>query len=354
MKTLKPVENIGSNLKVILRLDTDLPIDKGLILDNSRLKKSIPTIRLILERNNKIVIIGHRGRPTDSEAVLAGKPDRYDENLSLKPVYLELMNLLEMNGENIIESVFVEDIKNEEKIKIALENNQIIFIENIRFWKEEDEGDVNIFNILKKYCSVLVNDAIAVAHRENASIILHREMETFYGFNFIEEIEGLEKIFKSEKPMTIVLGGAKEDKLKYLKELEKIADNILVGGKLPKLMSSDQLNEGNEKVLIAKLREDGLDLSENDINDFIEIINRSKTIIWSGAMGFYEDEKNRVGTEKIASVIAKSEASYKVIAGGDTLASIKFLGLKDKIDFVCSGGGVLLEFLTKRSLPAWN
>jgi phosphoglycerate kinase len=344
MKTLRSVEDIGSNLRVILRLDTDLPIENGLILDNSRLKKSIATIRLLLERNNKVVIIGHRGRPEG----------KFNEELSLKPIYLELMSLLEISGENIIESVFVEDIKNDEKIRLALENNQVIFIENIRFWSEEDDGDTGLFSVLKKYCQNLVNDAIAVAHRASASIIIHREMETFYGFNFIEEAEGMEKIFDGEKPMTIILGGAKEDKLKYLNQLTEIADNVLIGGKLPKLMSDDQLNEGNEKVLIANLREDELDLSENDIDSFIEIINRSKTIIWSGAMGFYEDEKSRVGTEKIARAVANSEASYKVIAGGDTNASIKFLGLKDKINFICSGGGVLLEFLKKRSLPAWD
>jgi phosphoglycerate kinase len=151
--------------------------------------------------------------------------------------------------------------------------------------------------------------------------------------------------------MTIILEGAKEDKLKYLEQLTEIADNVLIGGKLPKLMSDNQLNE---KILVAKLREDGLDLSENDIDQFIEVINRSNTIIWSGAMGFYEDEKSRVGTEKIAMTVANSGASYKVIAGGDTNASIKFLGLKNKINFVSSGGGVLLEFLTKKSLPAWD
>ena len=343
MKTLKSVEEIGDNLKVILRLDTDLPIEDGLILDNSRLKKSIPTIRLLLEKNNKIIIVGHRGRPTGHE-----------DNLSLKSVYLELMNLLEINGENIIESIFVEDIEDEEKIKSALENNQIVFIENIRFWKEEDEGDTSVFSVLKKYCSNLVLDAIAVAHRASASIILHREMDTFYGFNFVEEIEGMEKIFEAEKPMTIILGGAKEDKLKYINDLMEMADNVLVGGKLPKLDLRCQISDVSEKVIWAGLREDGLDLSENDVNKFIEIINRSKTIIWAGAMGFYEDKNCRVGTEKIAKAIARSGANYKVIAGGNTSASIKFLGLKNDIDFVCSGGGVLLEFLAKRSLPAWS
>lgn len=342
MKILKSVEEIGDNLKVILRLDTDLPIKDGVILDNNRLKKSIPTIRYLLEKNNKLVIIGHRGRP-----------EGWDERLSLKPVYLELMSLLE-NGGGTIENVFIEDIKNEEKIEEALENNQIVFVENIRFWQEEEDGNTKIFLGLAKYCNVFVNDAIAVAHRKSASIILHREMDTYYGFNFGEEVEAMKRINHNERPMVIILGGAKEDKLKYLNDLEKIADHILIGGKLPKLIGllGDQFV--SNKIKIAKLRDDGLDLSENDIDQFSEIINRSKTIIWSGAMGFYEDENCKKGTEKIAQTIANSHASYRIIAGGDTSASIKNLGLKNQIDFIISGGGVLLEFLVKGSLPAWD
>ena len=108
-----------------------------------------------------------------------------------------------------------------------------------------------------------------------------------------------------------------------------------------------------EKIKIAKLREDGLDLSEDDINKFSEIISRSKTIIWSGAMGLYERENCRTGTQKIAMAVANS-LGQKIIAGGDTSASVKDLGLKNKIDFICSGGGVMLEMLVKGDLPAWN
>ena len=208
---------------------------------------------------------------------------------------------------------------------------------------------------MEKYVSVFVNDAFAVAHRKNASIILHREMETYYGFSFVEEVEKISQILdEEERPMTIILGGAKEDKVKYIDDLIKIADHILIGGKLPKLiMPNDQFLMSNEKVKIAKLREDGLDLSDEDIEKFIEIISRSKTIIWSGAMGLYEQENCRFGTQKIAAAVANSHGQ-KIIAGGDTSASIKDLGLKDKIDFICSGGGVMLEMLVKGDLPAWN
>ena len=181
-------------------------------------------------------------------------------------------------------------------------------------------------------------------------------MTTFYGFSFVEEVEKIEQILeKKAKPMTIVLGGAKKDKLDYLPELEKIADFILIGGKLPILRQGYGMTslDDNKKIIWAELREDGLDLNDEDVTKFSEIINRSKTIIWAGAMGFYEKENCRMGTEKIAKAVAEADG-YKIIAGGDTSASIKDLGLKNKIDFISSGGGVMLELLTKGSLPAWN
>lgn len=353
MKTLRSIEEINTSKNIILRLDTDLPIDNGKILDNIRLKKSIPTIRYLLEKNCKLAIIGHLGRPTKNETEPT-KPSRYNEKLSLKPVYLELMQLLEIGGEDTLTSVFVDDIKNGDKISMAIDNNQIVFIENVRFWEEEENGDTSLFDALKRYMSVYVNDAFAVAHRESASVIIHREMETYYGLSFAEEVEKIKMILnKQERPITVVLGGAKEDKLKYLDDLLKTADHILIGGKLPKLITNYELLITNEKIKIAKLREDGLDLSDEDISKFIEIINSSKTIFWSGAMGLYESLNSRKGTEKIALAIANVEG-FKIIAGGDTGASIKDLGITDKIDFICSGGGVMLEVLIKEDLPAWS
>jgi phosphoglycerate kinase len=343
MKELNSVENIGENNTVILRMDTDLPVESGKILDDSRLIKSIPTIKLLLERKNKIIVIGHLGRPKEN-----------DKSLSLKPVYLELIQLLETEcGGDCVENIFVEDIKDEEKLKQAIENNEIIFLENLRFYEEEEKGDTTLFSELKKIVSIFVNDAFAVAHRKAASILLHREMETYYGLSFVEEAKKINQILeKKEKPITVILGGAKEDKLKYLDDLVEIVDWVLVGGKLPQFFN-DKCQMTNDKIIVAGLRKDGLDLSDEDIEKFKKIILQSKIIVWAGAMGFYEDKNCQKGTEEIASVVAECKG-YKIIAGGDTAASILNLGLKDKIDFVCSGGGVMLEFLTKDTLPAWE
>jgi len=346
---LRSVEEILPNTRVILRMDLDVPIVDDIIEDDSRLTKSIPTIKLLLEKGCKIAIIGHWGRPE-------GK----DENLSLRPVYVELMMLLEPEGENLIESVFVEEVGDGEKLDVALAKNQIVFLENLRFWKGEMNNDPEFLKGLTEVCQFYVNDSITESHRRAASIMLYKRLPGFYGLSFVEEVNKIEKLINNPvRPVTIVLGGTKEDKLTYLNDLTKMADNILIGGKLPKLIqnpspASQELPLTREpKTVVAKLREDGLDLSDEDINKFIEIINRSKTIVWAGAMGFFEDVNCKKGTVEIAKAVANTEA-YKVIAGGDTGASIESLGLKDKIDFVCSGGGVMLEFLTKGKLPAWE
>jgi phosphoglycerate kinase len=337
---LRSVEEIGENLTVILRMDLDLPVENGQILDNSRLKKSISTVRLLLERNNRIVILGHRGRPS-------GK----DETLSLKLVYLELMLLLEGNGDNTIESVFVDNLLDGKTIEEALKENQIVFGENTRFWEGEEKNDDEFLKGIMKVSQAFVNDAFSVAHRKNATVMLWQKMDTYYGLSFVEEAEKIEKaILNPDRPVTIVLGGAKEDKLSYLPDLIKVADKILIGGKLPK--NKDKIKT-NDKVIWAKLRDDGLDLSDEDIEKFIGIISISKTIIWAGAMGFFEDSKSKKGTEEIALAVARTEA-YKIIAGGDTGASIRNLGLEEKINLICSGGGVMLELLTKGKLPAWE
>lgn len=339
MKQLRSVEEIGENLRVILRLDLDLPMEDGKVLDNSRLIKSMPTIRILLAKKNRMVMVGHRGRP-----------DGIDYGLSLKPVYTELMSLLTTNGQNMVESVFVEDIRNSQLVEESLGANQIVFGENLRFWTEEEENKLNLFEVLIGKCQAYVNDAVAVSHRKHASIMLHKVMPAFYGLSFIEEINRIERVLGAEKPLVMVLGGVKEDKLNYLGGLLNIADKILIGGKLPDLMSQ---RIENEKIIWGTLASNGLDIDEETMGKFKEVINAAKTVVWAGSMGFYEDAVNRRGTEEIAYAVANCPG-YKIIAGGDTAASVRNLGLIDKIDYVCSGGGAMLEYLTKGKLAAWE
>lgn len=333
---LKSARELIPEIRVILRMDLDVAED-----DNSRLEKSIPTIKLLLEKKCRIVIIGHRGRPE-------GKEEEY----SLRSVYLDLMSMLEPSGENLIESVFIDDVGNQEKIDQALVTNQIVFLENLRFWKGEENNDQDFLKGLVEITQFYVNDAISVAHRKHRSIMLYKDLPGFYGLAFIEEVAKIFKVIEDPKrPLTVILGGAKEDKLKYLEELEKMADNILIGGKLPLLVESQKSE--SLKVMVAKLREDKFDLSDEDIENFKKIIAESGMIVWAGAMGWFEKTDCQKGTLEIAKAVAESPA-YKIIAGGDTGASIKNLGLSDKIDLVASGGGVMLELLAKGRLPAWE
>jgi phosphoglycerate kinase len=331
----KSVELVPEKSTVILRLDLDLPMSDGKILDNSRLLKSLPTISLLLSKSCQLVIIGHLGRPET-------RNDLY----SLKPIYLELISLLSKGEPQ--NSIFLDDPADPGPLKLALSQNQIIFVENLRFWPDEMTGSFIFLQSLIDQSQAFVNDAIAACHPA-ASITLHRVIPGYYGLSFLEELQNLAKLTTCPHTLTVILGGAKMDKLDYLSALINLADHILIGGKLPTQKSS---HPSSEKIYWASLTPDSFDIDAASIAHFKQIINASATIIWSGALGFYENPAFRTGTIEIAKAITSSPATFKVIAGGDTSASIKDLGMLDKISFICSGGGVLLEYLTKGTLPA--
>ncbi|MCL4384118.1 phosphoglycerate kinase [Patescibacteria group bacterium] len=341
---LKSVAEVPENSRVILRMDLDVPMEGGVVSDNSRLAKSLPTLKILLDKKCKVLIIGHRGRPEGN-----------DPQLSLKPVYAELVGML--SEIHPATSVFVEDILATEKIDAAVDANDVVFLENLRFTKSEEENREAFGNYLASLGEVYVNDAFAVAHRAHASVMLHKKLPAFYGVSFIEETKKIEAVLVNpRRPLVVLLGGAKKDKLNYLPGLEKIADKVIVGGKLPQMIYELGFMKGelsDQKLLVAKLKADGLDLSAEDIANFKVYINYAKTIVWAGAMGYFESPENKKGTEEIAQAVAAAKA-YKIVAGGDTGAAINALGLQDKIDFVCSGGGVMLEFITRGSLPAWE
>lgn len=344
INNLPTADQVDDNQKVVLSLDLDLPFLDGQILDNSRLIKSMPTIRVLLEKGCRLIIIGHRGRP-----MVDNLEDR--EELSLKPVYVELMSLLE-EGEDSVSSVFVEETTNRDIIFQALEDNQIVFLENLRFWREENEGKVDFLGHLVEIGSVFVNDALAVAHRESASVLLAKMMPTFYGMAFAREVEKMSQILlEPKKPLLIILGGVKEDKLDQLPILASKADRILIGGKLP-TYKEKYTNLSN--VVWGQLDESGMDIGKLTIDRFISEIEMAGTILLVGAMGKFEDAKHKEGSQLITEAVARSEA-VKMAAGGDTKAGILEMGLVDRFDYICSGGGVALEFLARDGkLPAWD
>lgn len=332
---LRPVSEIPAGMTVLLRMDLDVPMENGKVADTDRLKKSLPTIQALLEKQCTIILLGHLGRPKG-----------IDPKFSLKPVFAKLVSLLK----NEIRTAFVEDIENEEVIDDAIKNNTVICLENLRFYKGEEENDPKFLQALVKKASWFVNDAFAVAHRRHWSIMLFARMQTAYGIAFIDEVKKIIHVIHDPlRPLTIVLGGAKEDKLSYLPGLEIIADHILIGGKLPLLAG---VAPTSDKILIATLNEEKKDLSVKDIEQFTAILHDSKTIVWAGAMGMFEDPIYQKGTVEIAKAVVTSGA-YTILAGGDTEASVSNLGEEKKINLIASGGGVMLELLTKGTLPAW-
>lgn len=330
--TLRSVVEIPENSKVILKMDLDVPMKDGIVQDEDRLKKTLPTIKLLLEKHCRICIIGHLGRP-----------DGNDSSLSLAPIYNILIPLIEKYGHITIRHQFMKDIGSYESFNITV-------LENLRFWKGEETNDSEFLKPLIQLSDCYVNDALAVAHRKHRSVLLYKDLPAYYGLAFISEVEKILTIVHNpQKPLTIILGGAKEDKLSYLPKLLRIADHICIGGKLPTYISTEQ----RKNAYVAKLREDKMDLNDNDIEIFKSYIASSKTIIWSGALGCFEKVDARKGTLAIAQAIGNSDA-YTIIAGGDTEASVSNIGVEEKIQLIASGGGMLLELLTKGTLPAWD
>lgn len=328
---LRSASEVPENAKVILKMDLDVPMKDGKVQDDDRLKKTLPTIKILLDKQCNIYIIGHLGRP-----------DGNDPTLSLYPVYQTLIPLVEAYQQTTIRHQFIKDTQNYESYDITV-------LENLRFWEGEEANDNDFLKQLVQVSTCFVNDALAVAHRKHRSVLLFKELPAYYGIAFISEVEKIMHVLDSPaRPITVILGGAKEDKLSYLPQLLSIADHILIGGKLPLYISKNQ----EDKVYVAKLRDDQLDLSDADIEEFKKIIAIAKTIIWSGALGYFEKEDAQKGTNEIARAIGESTA-YTIVAGGDTEASISNNGVEEKIQLIASGGGMLLELLTKGTLPAW-
>ena len=341
MPVLHPISDIPPKSRVIVRMDMDEPMDGDTVTDEDRLKKSIPTIQALLEKQCVLLVLGHVGRPK-------GKERQY----SLRPIYRVLLPLIRAATKVEVRDIFIEDVYDEPGIREACTAHNVLCFENVRFWEGEEANDPQFLLSVVQNADWYVNDALAVSHRHHRSVMLHHELPTAYGIAFINEVTNLMAVVDNPaRPLTIILGGAKKDKLSYVSVLETLVDHILIGGKLPHLLSPDM--NISDKFCVAALRDDGFDLNANDIEVFTSVIKQSKTIIWAGAMGLFEKPEYRKGTEEVARAVVASGA-YTVLAGGDTEASVSNLGEEEKINVVASGGGMMLELLTKKSLPAWE
>lgn len=327
----------AQNRKVFLRLDLDVSIENGKISDNFRLLATFPTLKFLLDQNCPIIIAGHLGRPE-------GK----DLKLTLKPVADWYAAKFKIQSSNIKIGEF-DGWKIGKKIQL---------LENLRFYPEEEANDLEFAKKLSSLSEIYINDAFAASHRSHASIVgMPKFLPHYAGLRFQKEVEELSKVLDNPKrPLTVIIGGAKiETKLPLVEKMHHFADYVLVGGEIAendKILAKVAHEKQKDKksiLIVSDLTADNKDITEHSAQNFVQVIKNSKTVVWNGPMGLFE-ECFDLGTREIAKAIASSGA-YTIVGGGDTVTFLKNEGLLDKFSFVSTGGGAMLEFLSGEQLP---
>lgn len=322
--------------KVLLRTNYDVPLEKGKVIDPTRIEESLSTVNYLLNQDpEEIIILSHLGRP---EGKIVPK-------LGLKPVACWLADILKLK---VNKPRF--RLKNFSGFKLG---EKIVLLENLRFFPEEEKNDFKFAKELASLADFYVNEAFACSHRAHASIVGVPSFFSFsqkaFGFDFLKEVEVLSKVRqKPERPLVLLLGGEKKDKIEYAKKLVKWADWILVGGRL---IEYDEIpNILAHPKIVGSLIKDGQDITIETAKKFAEIIRQAKTVVWAGPMGNFYQEGHERGTKIIAETIVESGV-FSVVGGGDTEVALSRFGLTGKINFISSGGGAMLEFLAEGTLP---
>jgi len=336
---------------VFLRADLDVPVVNGEIEDDSRLVSAIPTIEYLLRQNAKIVIGGHLGRPNGIDKNLSLEPIAKWFGIKYKVLSIKQGARGEFAGWEIGENIFL--------------------LENLRFYEGEEKNDPEFSKKLAGLADIYVNEAFANSHRNHASVAgVPKYLPHCAGLHLQQEIEVLSKVLENpERPLVVVIGGAKlETKIPLVESMHRIADYVLVGGKLANetrtliKMQHEKLEGRKSALLIADLNADQTDVTEKSVENFLQIIGLAKTVVWNGPIGKISEDKaemaeSEIGSRKLAEGLVKSSA-YIVIGGGDTVG---FLGKACFLDnFACmpksrcllsTGGGAMLSFLSGEKLP---
>ncbi len=388
MKTLNDINFNGK--RALIRVDFNVPLDKSFqVTDDNRIKSTIPTIKKILKGGGSCILMSHLGRPK------GGPEDKY----SLKHTLKTTEQLL---GQTV---QFANDcIGDEAKNKAAdLKAGEVLLLENLRFYKEEEKGDVAFAEKLSKLGDIYVNDAFGTAHRAHASttIVAQFFKEKCAGFVMAAELDNAKKVMeKADKPFTAIMGGAKiSDKILIIEKLLDKVNHLIIGGGMSytffkalggnigkSLVEEDKLDLAKELIQKAKAKgvelhlpidsiiadkfdaaantaisnnnsipEDwmGLDIGPQASVVFSNVIADSKTILWNGPMGVFEMEKFEKGTKAIAEAVvrATSKGAFSLIGGGDSAAAVAKFGFDDKVSYVSTGGGALLEYFEGKVLP---
>jgi len=385
------ISNKNLNLKgkkVLLRVDLNVPMENGAITETSRIEKIIPTINFLIEKQAKIIIMSHIGRPKGKVA----------EGMSLKPISEKLSFLLKKKV------LFNKDVINENTLleinKIS--NGSIIMLENIRFNEGEETNDKEFSKKISTLGDIYVNDAFSCSHRSHASVEgISKYIPSYFGLQITEEINALKKITSEiKKPVSLIIGGSKiSTKIKIINNLIKKFNNIIIVGgmantmlkhtgvsvgksiceyecaplikeiienskkyncniTLPKdVIVSKSLNGNGKEKNINEIDENDmiLDIGTKTISSIKTIINKSKTVLWNGPAGYFENPNFQNGTKKILELISqktKNDKIFSVAGGGETVAAINKFKKFDSFTFVSTAGGAFLEYLEGKTLPA--
>ena len=386
------------NQRVLIRVDFNVPLNKQTleINDDTRIKSAIPTIKKVLNDGGSVILMSHLGRPK------SGPEDKF----SLKHIVEHLHELLNEDGKPTT-VYFAEDCIGEQAMRSAnnLKSGEVLLLENLRFYKEEEAGDADFAKKLASLADVWVNDAFGTAHRAHASTAIIAQFfpkeKRFFGFLMDAEVAAAEKVLlKAEKPFTAIIGGAKvSDKILIIENLLERATDIIIGGGMAytfmkaqggnigkSLCEDDRLDMANDLLRKAKAKgvnihlppdsiiaDDfnndanissapsnqipdgwmGLDIAENACEQFSNVILNSKTILWNGPMGVFEMSSFQHGTKTIATAVARAteHGAFSLVGGGDSVSAVNKFGLNEKVSYVSTGGGAMLEFFEGKILP---
>lgn len=389
MKKIQERKNLNQK-KILLRLDLNVPLKNGIITDETRINKIIPIIKFLIGKKSKIIIISHIGRP-------GGK---IDKNLSLKPVCRSLEKKLNLKVKLLDKNLY--EIKKEDIFSNQL--YKIVVLENIRFYPEEEKNDIKFSKKLASLGEIYVNDAFSCSHRTHASVCkITSFLPSYAGLQFQSELNALKKITTEiKKPLTCIIGGSKiSTKINIIKNLIPKLDNLIIVGAMANNILEfkgykigKSLREVNcksiiknifniakkrkcsiiypEDVLVGKslqgkpqikqldqiINDDIiLDIGEKTIKKIKNIIQNSRTILWNGPAGYFENQNFANGSIEIAKKIIeknKNKSIYSVAGGGDTVALLNKVSGVKKFNFVSTAGGAFLEYLEGRNLPGIN